>query len=716
MNRYTLPTKSRLNEQDGKGIVFTFGRFNPPHTGHELLINKVMQVSKRKGYDHGIYVSTSQGDERNPIPYDEKVRLLRAAFKKSNVAKDKTLKNPFYVAKELSDKGYKNVILVVGGDRVKELERSMKKYVNHSDPNKSWNFDSFEVVSAGRRDADADDVSGMSASKMRKSATSGDFDTFKRGAPSGMKSRDVKKMYTSIRKTSGIKEEIQSLFDALNLLETSRDDIMSLGEDTLSVEAFNFLLEQDEEDDSPQDTPTLVVLSKFEESDEYSDTVSKIDKACDSLDISFFAVSVDDAFIVDEEVSDDELIIHNYDGENNKITLNTDNTVCWPRGGVMSHQSGMGLLSTLQDSGVFCVNKLSTMELCRNKFATSTMLDRNNIPSPRTALVTNEDAVDIALENIGGEFPVVIKTITGAEGIGVSIVESYKSLKSVLQSLWKFDAEVIIQEYMEIEYDVRTIVLDGKIIACMKRLKGDGDFRTNKALGNETEPYDLSEEEKSLVLKTAKLVGGFLSGVDHVTVDGEHMVLEVNTSPGSGAQKYTMYDEEGEPYIGVGQDIVNVVVGHITDKNNWVYSTKEIGELEKIYIYGVGELISKADTGNGSYNSLHAEEITIEDDVVSFFTENDTEMVLPLIDMVTINMGGDTEERPVVPLDFKMGDKEYKSIPFSLTDRDDMDYPVLLGKEFLQKARFSVNVSKKYELTEEPFCDWFAWQKRNLSP
>jgi len=171
LKRYTLPTKSKLNEQDGKGIVFTFGRFNPPHAGHELLIKKVMQVSKRKGYEHHIYASTSQGNERNPIPYDEKIRLLRAAFKKSNVIKDKTLINPFYVAKHLSDKGYKHVVLVVGGDRVKELERSMKKYVNHSDPEKSFNFDSFEVVSAGRRDPDSDDVSGMSASKMRKSAT-----------------------------------------------------------------------------------------------------------------------------------------------------------------------------------------------------------------------------------------------------------------------------------------------------------------------------------------------------------------------------------------------------------------------------------------------------------------------------------------------------------------------------------------------------------------
>ena len=404
LKRYTLPSRLTLNEQDGKGIVFTFGRFNPPHTGHELLIDKVVQVAKRKGYEHGIYVSTSEGDDRNPIPYNEKIRLLRAAFKRQNIIKDKSLINPFYVAKDLSDKGYKHVVLVVGGDRVRELETSMKKYVNHKDPDKSWNFDSFEVVSAGRRDADADDVSGMSASKMRKSATSGDFDTFKSGAPSGMNSRDTKKMYDSIRKTSGVSEEIMSLFDSLDLFETRREDILSISRQYLSSEAHNFLLEQDEEKDSPQETPTLVVLSKFEDSEEYSDTVGKIEKACDSNDISFYAVSVDDAFIVDKEVSDNELVIHNYDGENNKITLSTDNTVCWPRGGVMSHQSGMGLLSTLQDSGVFCINKLSTMELCRNKFATATLLERNGIPSPRTALVANEDAIDIALENIGGDY------------------------------------------------------------------------------------------------------------------------------------------------------------------------------------------------------------------------------------------------------------------------------------------------------------------------
>ena len=123
------------------------------------------------------------------------------------------------------------------------------------------------------------------------------------------------------------------------------------------------------------------------------------------------------------------------------------------------------------------------MKFCQNKLATALSFERNGIPSPRTAFVNNEDSIDIALEKIGGQFPVIVKTLTGAEGIGVSKVESYESLKSVLQSLWKFDAEVIIQEYMEIKFDVRTLVMDGVIIASAKRMKGGGDFRHPEKAG-----------------------------------------------------------------------------------------------------------------------------------------------------------------------------------------------------------------------------------------
>jgi len=696
-----------LNEGTEKGIVFTFGRFSPPHAGHELLIKKVLGVAKQHGFDHGVYASTSHDKTRNPLPYKDKIKFLKNSFKNANIINSPKLINPFYVAKKLSDDGYKHVILVVGGDRVKELDKDIRKYINHSDPKKSFNFDTFKVVSAGKRDPDADDVSGMSASKMRKSAANNDFESFKSGVPSGMSSGDTKKMFNIIKKEMGIREEIEKFFDSLNLLETTEIDLLFEATNTLSDGALKYLSIINEEDDDKEKKPVLVVLSKFDDKKDLKNTVEKIEKSADKLGINFYTISVDDAYIVDKEVSDDELVVHNYDGDDNKVTIDTKNTVCWPRGGVLYNYAGIGLFSILQDAGVFCVNKLSHMELARNKFATAMLLEREKIPSPKTALVSNEKAIDTALEKVGGDFPVVLKTLTGAEGIGVSIVDSYESLKSVLQSLWKFDAEIIIQEYFEIDYDIRTIVLDGEIIASIKRVKGENDFRTNKALGSDTEPYELSEKEKKLALKAAKAIGCYLCGVDHITVGkDEHKVLEINGSPGSGADEYFTYYMDDKDKV-TGQEIVNYIVDYITDKDNWQFSSKEIGRIEQVDIEGIGVLNARADTGNSGHNSLHAEDITIKNGKVSFTTEFGKEITLPVEDTTKVNTGGNGDEkksverRPVVLLDMKMGGKTYKNEPFSLTDREEMSYSVLLGQEFLKKANYSVNVNKKYELSEE---------------
>ena len=685
-------------EANEEGMVFTFGRFSPPHSGHELLINKVISVAKRLGYEHGIYASKSHDKNKNPLKYNDKIKFMKSSFKKANVVKDSSLINPFFVAKKLSDEGYKHVVLVVGGDRAADLEREIRKYIGHKDPNKSFNFDSFKVVSAGRRDPDADDVTGMSASKMRMLASEGDFDNFNAGTPSDMSTRDAKKMYDMIRKEMGVPEGISSLFDRMDIDTPShifeREAFISLSEEDLVMLG---LLEQ-------EDNPTIVVLTKYEDG-ELSDTTDKISNSCDSMGLNFYAVSIDEAYIVDKDVDDDQITIHNYDGEGKKITLDTSNTVCIPRGSVLSNHSGVGMLSVIQDTDIFTVNKLSSMELCNNKLATAIVLERNKIPSPRTALVNNEESVDIALDKIGGEFPVVLKTITGAEGIGVSLIDSKESLTGVLQSLWKFDAEVIMQEYFEIEHDVRSIVMDGEIIASSKRVKGEGDFRTNKSLGNDTEPYSLSEEEKKLILKAAKATGCYLCGVDHIEdEEGNYLVLEVNASPGSGAEPFMGYEDGSESEIS-GQDLVDRIISHVSDRVNWQASMKDIGAVEEVEIEGFGSMDARVDTGNEGYNVLHATDISVGDGEVSFTTREGADMSLPMEGTVTINVGsGVREERPVISASMKIGRKKYKNVKFSLSDRDGNDYPVLIGMRFLRDHNFRVDVSAKNILEALDIC------------
>ena len=695
--------KCLTEKTDGKGIVFTFGRFTPPHSGHEVLIDKVVSVARKLGYENGIYASKSYGDARNPLKYKDKIKYLKGAFRNANIVDDASLFSPFVVAKHLSNEGYKNVVLVVGGDRATALERDIRKYIGHKDPSKSFDFDSFKVVSAGKRDPDADDITGMSASKMRKSATEGDFDTFKVGAPSGMKDKDIKKMYDDTRKGLDIKEEsLVGFLDRINPYITEKD-LIKEAYDSLGSEQLVMLDIMEEEE---KEKPTVLVLTKFDDKGDYSDTTEKIQKACENLDLSFYAVSVDDAYVVDEDLDDSKITLHNYAGEGKKLNLNTENTVCIPRGSILDKYAGVGILSIIQDSGIFTVNKTSHMELCQNKFATAIALERGKVNSPKTALVSNEDAIEVALEKIGGKFPIVLKTITGAEGIGVSIIESEKSLLGVLQSLWKFDAEVIIQEYFEIDFDVRTIVLDGKIVASIKRKKSGGDFRTNKALGGDTEPYTLNEEEKKLILRAAKTTKCYFSGVDHIVVNGgkEYKVLEVNGSPGSGADIYMGYLDEDEPKEINGQEMIDYVIEYVSEKDNWKMSTTEIGVLEKVKIDGIDkEIDARIDTGNESYNVLHATKIVRDKKFNTVeFTTMGKDFDLPFAGTVTIDMGQDNiEKRPVVKMDMKLGNKLYKDVKFSLSDRDGQEYEVLIGKRFLQRANLSVNVAKTYELQED---------------
>lgn len=111
-----------------------------------------------------------------------------------------------------------------------------------------------------------------------------------------------------------------------------------------------------------------------------------------------------------------------------------------------------------------------------------------------------------------------------------------------------------------------------------------------------------------------------------------------------------------------------------------------LGLEETIYIDGVGQLRAKLDTGNGAYNVLHGENIFVDGNIVRFTTENAVVLEKPIIQTVTINVGaGNTEDRPVVALNVKIGNKKFRNIPFSIGNRSENTHKVLIGKSFIQK-------------------------------
>jgi hypothetical protein len=168
--------KEFFSEAVGDSVVFTFGRMNPPTVGHGKLIDKVLSVAKSSGAKPIIYPSKTEDDNKNPLPFKMKVKVLKDVYG-SIVDTDKSVKNPFHALEKLDDKKVSNVTFVVGSDRVKEFKKNMGDHIKKN----LSNIKDFSVVSAGERDPDASGVSGMSGSKMRSFVQTDDFGSFKKG-------------------------------------------------------------------------------------------------------------------------------------------------------------------------------------------------------------------------------------------------------------------------------------------------------------------------------------------------------------------------------------------------------------------------------------------------------------------------------------------------------------------------------------------------------
>ena len=200
-------------------LTIAFGRFNPPTTGHEKLLDKV--ASSSDDSDYIIVPSRSQDAKKNPLDPDTKVSVMQKMFPKhkNNIVNDKNNRTIFDVLKKAHTDGYTNVRILGGQDRVKEFEKLTGDYNG-----KLYNFDNVEVMSAGARDPDSEDVTGMSASKQRKAAAEGDIKAFMKGVPKSLSQKDAEELFKKIRKAMNIKEgwslwEIAPKFDWQGLRE-----------------------------------------------------------------------------------------------------------------------------------------------------------------------------------------------------------------------------------------------------------------------------------------------------------------------------------------------------------------------------------------------------------------------------------------------------------------------------------------------------------------
>ena len=217
-------------------LTVAFGRFNPPTTGHEKLLNTV--ASSSDDGDYVIIPSRSQDKKKNPLDPDMKVSVMKQMFPQHSekIINDPGNKTIFDILKRAHNDGYTGVRIVGGADRQKEFDKLVNNYNG-----KMYQFDNIEVRSAGDRDPDSDSVEGMSASKQRKAAAENDFDNFLKGVPTSMNKKAARELFDNVRKSMNIKEgwnlwEIAPKFDWKNLRENYLNKkVFNIGETVQNI-------------------------------------------------------------------------------------------------------------------------------------------------------------------------------------------------------------------------------------------------------------------------------------------------------------------------------------------------------------------------------------------------------------------------------------------------------------------------------------------------
>ena len=175
-------------------IVFAFGRFNPPTIGHEVLINAVKNAAAQQHADYVIYVSKTQDHKANPLSIDQKMHYLKLMFPGTNfVACDEQVRTPIEAAKHLNGK-YSDLVMIAGADRAPSFDKLLQQYNGQE-----YNYNTISVDSAGDRDPDSDDASGMSATKMRSAAVENNFEAFRQGLPNTLDDKDAQELMQAVR-------------------------------------------------------------------------------------------------------------------------------------------------------------------------------------------------------------------------------------------------------------------------------------------------------------------------------------------------------------------------------------------------------------------------------------------------------------------------------------------------------------------------------------
>ena len=436
----------------------------------------------------------------------------------------------------------------------------------------------------------------------------------------------------------------------------------------------------------------LIIISDEPEDDLNFHTAKNLLKEALKLGHKAYIYRNTGGYITKEE--DEELYFHNKDDKKG-FRVSARDTIAIIRGSVVRRDSWMDIISRLEKHVVCVINSRECVSMCADKYRTSLRLSDYGIKQPVSVLVTDPENSMAAFEQLEDKFPVILKTLRGSKGVGVLFIESERALDSIVQLLNKQDedADILLQQYIKTDWDARVLVLNGQVLASMKREVIPGDFRSNVSQGAGVKNLKLTEVEVEESLKAAKAVDGLFVAVDFIPSKNREKdppyIIEVNYSAGTqGIEEAT------------GRNLSKEIIQHFEDKKNWVKVPSECGYKEVVYIHPFGRIVGKFDTGNSGNSVIHADKMKVSGKKITWSLEGKT-LTNDIIRKETINVGGlrdYKEDRYVVKLDVEFAGGYYKDVEFTLDDRDEKS-KILFDRETMNRFNVMVNPNRKYIIT-----------------
>ena len=375
--------------------------------------------------------------------------------------------------------------------------------------------------------------------------------------------------------------------------------------------------------------------------------------------------------------------------------INKD-TIAIVRGTVRLKKSWLDLLSRLEKIGLCMVNSRNTVAVSSDKYRTYLKLQDAGLTQPKTVLISSVDTWKESLEALDTKFPIIMKTLEGSKGVGVLFVESERSLDSLIQLLFNEneDVDLLIQEYIKTDGDIRVIVLGNEVIGSMKRSVIEGDFRSNVSQGAKVKEYPLTELEREHCLLASKAIGGSWTAVDFIPSKNPKTkppyIIEVNHSPGTeGIEEAT------------GDNIVKKVITYFSNPKNRIPVAQEVGRFERIELKGLGEIVANFDTGNSARAIMHTDnwEVKGKNVVWESFGKTYTHKLVKMMKFEQGKWSWSSEtpiERPVILLDVEFNGTTYKDHEFLLDERGHKTTKCLMNQRFMRRSNIMINPAKTF--------------------